>query len=112
MVAKATVREEDERGADGGDARDKACGDRTEALHGMETIRLIVGNVVQEIECRGNERKRASHGKGHQKGLPAPGDLALRRVRNGEEPGHQDDAVLRPLLDAQRAQPDPEPLAH
>ena len=94
--------EKDEPHPDGGNAVYRAGGDGPEAFYRVEPVGLVVGDIVKKIERRGDEGEGPRHRNRHQKRLPAPRERSLRRVGDGKEPRRHDDAVLRPLLDANR----------
>jgi hypothetical protein len=68
-------------------------------------VGLVVGDIVEKVEGRGDEREGAGHQEGHKERLPTAHEVLLGGVRDREEPRDHHDAIFCPLVNANRAKP-------
>ena len=71
----------------------------------MLAVGLVVGDVVKKIEGRGDEREGSGHQECHEERLPTAHEMLLGSVRDREEPRDHHDAIFRPLVNANCAEP-------
>ena len=74
--------------------------DRTEAFNGMESVGVIIRNVIEEIKRARYQRERNGHRR-NEKERPVPArHRSLRVVGEREEPGEKNDAFFSPVVDS------------
>ncbi len=71
----------------------------------MLAVRFVVGDVIEKIERGRDEREGAGHQEGHEERLPTAHEVLLGGVRDREKPRDHHDAIFRPLVNSNRAEP-------
>ncbi len=90
--------DEDHGGADGHRGRD-AHGARRQRPQALEAVRAVVGQVQQVVDEVGGRGAEPEGDEGDEQGEPQRRARGVRRQQ-----GHEQQAVLGPLLEANRAQ--------